>query len=178
MLIASSNDAAESLRSVTDERLNEMGTTTTALELMNQIAKENGFNTLYFDSPSGLDATDGVASAYGSALDITLLMVKIMKDAPEIFEATREPVVMRGPIGGTLRDYKNTNISSNTLPGLLASKTGFTDAAGGNLVVMFDAGLGLPVVISILGSVDQDTRFDDMKELVSKSIRYLNGTYQ
>jgi D-alanyl-D-alanine carboxypeptidase len=52
---------------------------------------------------------------------------------------------------------------------LVASKTGTTDLAGGNLVVAFDPEIGRPIVISVLGSTE-DGRFTDMEKLVSKTL--------
>ena len=68
----------------------------------------------------------------------------------------------------------NTNEVVGSIPGLIASKTGFTDLAGGNLVVAFDAGINRPVIISVLGAT-KDGRFTDMEMLVNASLRALNN---
>jgi D-alanyl-D-alanine carboxypeptidase len=73
--------------------------------------------------------------------------------------------------------FKNTNITINDMPSIIASKTGYTDSAGGNLITAFDAGLGSPIVIAVLGSTNQDTRFQDMLQLAQKAVQYINGTY-
>jgi len=59
------------------------------------------------------------------------------------------------------------------IPGIIMGKTGYTDLAGGNLAVVFDAGVGHPVVAVVMGST-QDGRFSDMKQLVSASIAAVN----
>jgi D-alanyl-D-alanine carboxypeptidase len=68
----------------------------------------------------------------------------------------------------------NTNKAIDLLPNVIASKTGFTDLAGGNLVVAFDAGIAHPIIIAVLGS-SFDGRFDDMTKLVNSTIEYLSG---
>jgi D-alanyl-D-alanine carboxypeptidase len=50
-------------------------------------------------------------------------------------------------------------------PGLIGAKTGYTDLAGGNLVVAFDLEIGHPVIAVVLGST-QEGRFTDMRALI------------
>jgi D-alanyl-D-alanine carboxypeptidase len=47
----------------------------------------------------------------------------------------------------------------------MMSKTGYTDLAGGNLAVVFDAGIGHPVAVVVLGSTKEE-RFTDVQRLV------------
>ena len=57
---------------------------------------------------------------------------------------------------GTVHTLANTNPDTTQIPGLLMSKTGYTDLAGGNLVIIFDAGIDHPVAIVVLGSTRDD----------------------
>ena len=66
--------------------------------------------------------------------------------------------------------YQNTNEIISELSGLLGSKTGLSDVAGGSLVIAFDRGLNQPVVVVVLGSSAQG-RFRDVKQLVEATIR-------
>lgn len=177
MLVASSNDAAEALRRATDERLALNGSASTTIGIMNEKARSLGWTTLEFRSVTGLDDAALQATAYGSARDIALAFTHIMTERPDIFEATREAYIVRGPLNGYQRAYNNTNVTVNEMPSILASKTGFTDAAGGNVIAAFDAGLGSPIVIAVLGSDNQHTRFSDLMDLSEKALRYINGTY-
>ncbi|MDQ5957741.1 MAG: hypothetical protein QG665_65, partial [Patescibacteria group bacterium] len=52
-----------------------------------------------------------------------------------------------------------------------ASKTGYTDSAGGNLVVALDAGLAQPVIVVVLGS-SKDGRFTDVLALAKATVTY------
>lgn len=176
MLVASSNDAAEAVRRATDAKLFTMGASTT-IGIMNETAITLGLKTLSFINVTGLDINDNEATAYGSARDIAFAFAYIIRANPEMFQSTRESFVMRGPIGGGTKMFKNTNLTINDLPSLIASKTGYTDTAGGNLIAAFDAGLGSPIIITVLGSTDQSTRFKDMLELSEKAVKYINGTY-
>jgi D-alanyl-D-alanine carboxypeptidase len=58
---------------------------------------------------------------------------------------------------------------------MLLSKTGFTDLAGGNLAIVFDAGVNHPVAVVVLGSTE-DSRFTDVSELVGATLAHFAGT--
>jgi D-alanyl-D-alanine carboxypeptidase len=55
----------------------------------------------------------------------------------------------------------------------LASKTGYTDLAGGCLVVAFNAGINHPIIIVVLGS-SPDGRFSDVLNLASTTLAYIS----
>lgn len=57
-----------------------------------------------------------------------------------------------------------TALPLSSLPGFVGAKTGYTDLAGGNLVVIFDIEIGHPLVAVVLGSTEQG-RFDDIRTL-------------
>ena len=59
------------------------------------------------------------------------------------------------------------------IAGVLASKTGYTTLAGGNLVVAFDAGLNHPVIVAVLGS-SYNGRFSDVTTLIEAAKAALN----
>jgi D-alanyl-D-alanine carboxypeptidase len=67
---------------------------------------------------------------------------------------------------------ENTNVVIDKIPNLIASKTGYTDLAGGNLVIAFDAGLNHPIIISVLGSTEKG-RFSDVLQLVQATLKQL-----
>ena len=60
---------------------------------------------------------------------------------------------------------ENTNKVVDAIGTVLASKTGYTTLAGGNLVVAFDAGVDRPIIVVVLGSTHQG-RFYDVLKLV------------
>ena len=64
------------------------------------------------------------------------------------------------------------------IPGLLGGKTGYTNLAGGNLAVIYDAGLNHPIVVVVLGST-LEGRFGDVETLVDATYGYIeNGWYE
>jgi len=72
-----------------------------------------------------------------------------------------------------VHNAKNTNDSAESIPGLIGSKTGFTDLAGGNLVVAFEIEPGHVIVISVLGS-DKEGRFQDVNKLYKATLNYFS----
>jgi D-alanyl-D-alanine carboxypeptidase len=75
---------------------------------------------------------------------------------------------------GFIHTAENTNKQVYSFPGLLGSKTGYTDYAGGNLAVVFDAGLNHPIAVVVLGS-SLDGRFTDVRKLVDATAEYMTS---
>jgi serine-type D-Ala-D-Ala carboxypeptidase (penicillin-binding protein 5/6) len=173
-LVVSSNDGARSIASVIGAE--ELGTADYDLgrkefiTKMNLKAKELGLAQTYFVNESGLDvgATSG---GYGSAIDISRLMQYILKNKPEILDVTKLKTVEINSLTKT-HLAKNTNIDIGEIPGLIASKTGYTDLAGGNLAIAFDASIGRPIIVVVLGSTEKG-RFEDVNSLVQASLEYV-----
>ena len=144
------------------------------LEAMNSKAKEIGLGQTYFLNETGLDKNAIVSGGYGSALDVAKMFSYAISKFGSSFEATRYREIQVSSLGKTEYIVKNTNTSVEQIPGIVASKTGYTDLAGGNLVILFDAGLGHPIVISVLGSTI-DGRFEDVSELIRATLDYLGS---
>lgn len=172
-LITSSNDgalalaaAAQSNLSPTNDRSQE-----NFIDKMNKKASEIGLSNSKFFNQHGLDIESGEGGAYGSARDMAVLFQYVLKNYPQILEATRyDKMVFES--ASKIYTAQNTNAFADEIPGLLASKTGYTDLAGGNLVVAFDPGLNRPIIISVLGS-SEEGRFTDTLKLVDASIKYI-----
>lgn len=179
-LLVSSNDGARALASTAGARvLRTELSSTTALnpqELfvaeMNREAQILGLTRTYFLNETGLDVGEGTAGAYGSARDMAHLIAYITRMYPEVLEATRYDSMYFESLNDLQHTATNTNVIAGAIPGLIGSKTGYTELAGGNLVITFDVGLGYPIVVSVLGS-SIDGRFDDVAQLVQASINYV-----
>jgi D-alanyl-D-alanine carboxypeptidase len=176
-LIVSSNDGMKSIASVAGafglpQQNYDMGLKD-FINKMNQTAKTLGLNTMYFNNETGLDGASGQNGGMASAKDMTALMEYVVKKYPDLMEATKEKT-------GVISSYdkkhtvKNTDEIVNKIPNLIASKTGYTDQAGGNLSVVFDAGVARPIVITVLGST-YDGRFSDVQKLASSTVSYLQN---
>lgn len=164
-LLSSSNDGANAVASAIQAVSKKENKKTTFTDLMNKKAKELNLKQTYFLNESGLDVDENYLSgSYGSARDITMLFDYIIKNKPQIFEATSyKSLSLKSE--DKVHNTENTNEIINEIPFVIASKTGYTDLAGGNLVMAFDDGMMRPIIVSVLGS-SREGRFKDMKNIV------------
>jgi D-alanyl-D-alanine carboxypeptidase len=173
-LLTSSNDGAFALAGAAGAKVasNTNDSHAKFIKSMNDKAREIGLLNTKFFNEHGLDTETDRGGAYGSALDMALLFEYTLKNYPQILEATRYKSLQFAS-ANKVYSADNTNIAVDQIPSLLASKTGYTDLAGGNLVIAFDAGLNRPIIISILGST-QEGRFTDALKLVNASLKYIH----
>ncbi len=164
-LISSYNSAAYTLADSVGELLGDGDSVGQFIAAMNIRAEELNLDTLSYESPTGLDLSDTKASAYGSAEDVSKLVEYILLNNPEILNPTIIEQTRLYNRAGEYHDANNTNDILLDIPNLLGSKTGYTDLAGGNLTIAFDAGYNRPVIITVLGST-RNERFNDVKKLV------------
>ena len=170
-LIMSSNEGMFALaRTLDAERGPESSST---VDLMNSEAQKLGLADTFFFNVSGLDLSATTSGAYSSAYDVTELLQKILTTYPALISKTTETAADFISESNIRHIAINTDTLINDIPGLIASKTGFTDLAGGNLVIAFDAGLAHPVVIAVLGSTE-DGRFTDVEELMHLTLEKLS----
>ncbi len=166
-LINSSNDGATAIAE----------TFPRFVDTMNTRAKDLGLSSLVFNNPTGLDievaSTSISAGGYGSAKDVAQLMVHIVKHRPTLLESTTATSSTFRSTSASHTAY-NTNPMIESLPNLVASKTGYTILADGNLAVVFNRGPQQPVVAVVLGS-SFDGRFSDILSLASTTLRAYNG---
>ena len=163
-LISSSNDGAYAIASAVGSQIVDDGDACTFVEAMNIKAGELGLSQTYFRNPTGLDISEDEGGAYGSARDIAFLMKYILTHYPNIIEGTTESAAHITDDQGAVHRVENTNPIVANIDGLIGSKTGYTDLAGGNLAIAFDAAYNRPVVVVVLGST-YSARFDDVLTL-------------
>jgi len=174
-LITSSNDGITAIASTAGAQIvggDGKNPERLFVERMNTLAREIGLTQTYYLNQSGLDVSKSLSGGYGSARDMVLLFQKILLEKPRLLEATTQ-IRMNVPSKEFIHDAENTNKSLSGIPYVLASKTGYTDLSGGILIVAFDAGVGHPIIISVLGS-SYDGRFSDMDKLVNATLQYLS----
>jgi D-alanyl-D-alanine carboxypeptidase len=154
-LVASSNDAmaAAAASAGTDSVIKRMNETAEALNL-----------SMNFTNETGLDLNKTDAGAYGSARDVAVFVASFLSKHRTLFSATVAPAT-RIQSASTETEAIPTAEPILEVPGLIGAKTGYTDLAGGNLVVAFDLEIGRPIVAVVLGSTIQG-RFIDMRELI------------
>ena len=128
----------------------------------------------YAINGSGLDVNSTISGGYGSARDLSRLAGALVTQAPTIAEATTQNSAEAISDDGTIIRVKNTDPMVTTIPGLLLSKTGYTDLAGGNLALVFDSGIEHPIAVIILGSSEK-ARFTDGMALVDATLAHFAG---
>ena len=176
-LVVSSNDGARSIASV----IGAMDLSTNDYDLgrkdfvkkMNENAQKLELKQTYFTNENGLDNGE-ISGGYGSAIDVSNLLQYMLKNYPDILEATKYESLNFSSLDNKKHLAVNTNVDVNQIPGLIASKTGYTDMAGGNLAIAYDSSIGRPIIIVVLGSTI-DGRFTDVSKLVNASKNYIQG---
>lgn len=167
VMVESSNDAVEALvehlakkNYILAEKANEW-----FLNLMRDKAQSLGAKTMMFYNPTGLDTKEQMglpaqAGAVGSAEDMINIVKSTVNSELWQFSAITEIV----STDGRIHKFKPTNILAGDLSLLIGGKTGFTDIAGGNLLVIVQYPLGRPIAIVVLGSTEEG-RFSDVKAI-------------
>jgi D-alanyl-D-alanine carboxypeptidase (penicillin-binding protein 5/6) len=143
------------------------------VSVMNTKSQEIGLGKTFFTNENGLDSTIASGGAYGSATDVAKMFSYAISVHPDIMETTRESSVTFRTLEDNVHVATNTNTIINAIPGAIASKTGYTDLAKGNLVVAFDLTLGRPIVVGVLGS-SVSGRFTDTELLIEATRDYFN----
>lgn len=164
-MIASANDAAFALASAVGQQVLNNANEAVFVEIMNQRAQELELPSLRFYNATGLDETPTRNGGYGTARDITFLLAYLYREYPEILQASTALQSQIPNRAGGYHNAQNTNRILDTIPNIIGSKTGYTDLAGGNLTIIYDAGFNRPIIITILGSTFFG-RFDDVATLV------------
>ena len=186
MLLESSNDAAYAISSSVGAYAEGLDDAAAGRESfiveMNARGSEWGLRDTIFRSESGLDLPasetaefQGVEQegALSTARDTAHLLAYALKNFPTAFTSTKWSELRLENEDGEVRNAVNTNKETNRLPLLLASKTGYTDLSGGNLVIAFDAGFNRPIIVAVLGS-SAEGRFADVEKLVWATLDALN----
>jgi len=146
MLIDSSNDAAFALAKQKAD----------FISLMNKKVKELGLANTHFSNPDGLDEPGN----YSSALDIEKIFSYLINTYPEAFEILKtKNMVVYSADGKTEHRLKNTNELLGKVDEVVAGKTGYTDEAGGSLILLTRNN----IITVVLGSSD---RFSESEKLI------------
>lgn len=157
-LLTSSNDGAHSLLT------NSASNTSAFTQKMNSFVASIGLVQTEFKNETGLDNdSTGVPNSKGTAQEVGKLLSYLVKNDLEIFEKTKyTQTSLQTPRG--METTFNTNQSTDKIVGILMSKTGYTDLAGGNLAIVADMGLNEPTAFVVLKS-SRESRFDDILAL-------------
>jgi D-alanyl-D-alanine carboxypeptidase len=168
-LAASSNVGAEAIAEAADSAEN-----TDTASLLSTAAQQAGLAQTQALNATGLDNGATVSGSYGSAHDVAVLAGELLKKDPQIAAATTQSSISITSLEGTPHSFANTNVYLRKYPGLLLSKTGYTDRAGGNLVIVSDLGTNHPVAIVVLGAT-KNGRFTDVSQLMAATLAHFGG---
>ena len=168
-LTASLNDGAAAIAEAVAVREKQPETA-----MLASAASALDLSQTYAVNGNGLDVNTSVSGGYGSAHDIARLAGALVAEAPTIAAATTQGTASAASRDGTQFTVKNTDPMVSTIPHLLLSKTGYTDLAGGNLALVFDAGIEHPVAVVVLGSSEKE-RFTDGIALVAATLAHFAG---
>ncbi len=161
-LISSANDAALALADAVGRRLGRVSYRDRIelfVQLMNRTASRWGLANTRFRSPTGLDLAD----QYTSAEDLSQMAIRLLAHHPELWEMTRQ--YTETVFSWQRRQYpiQNTNELLTEFPALSGGKTGFTDEAGGALLLLYPVEPDQVAIIVILKS---DDRFGDGRKII------------
>ena len=147
MLIESSNDAAIAI----SQQRNDF------VLLMNKKAEELELNGTHFINPDGLDSPNH----FSSALDVAKIFSYLINKHPEAFEILKTKNMMVYSSDGKIEHrLENTNELLGKTDEIIVGKTGFTDEAGGSLILLTKD----DIITVILGSPD---RFGESEKLIN-----------
>ena len=168
-LTASLNDGATAIAEATAAREDRSQS-----QMLAGAAAALDLSQTYALNGSGLDVSTAISGGYGSARDLAKLAGALAAEAPTITAATTHNTTQGVSLDGTHFSVKNTDPMVGTIPHLLLSKTGYTDLAGGNLALVFDAGIRHPIAVVVLGSTEK-SRFTDGTTLVAATLAHFAG---
>lgn len=158
MLVASSNNSAVALARSTGFSQEEFAS------LMNNKALDLGMNDSSFVEPTGLDPQN-----ISTAADI-IKLAEAALDRPEITDATSQSEYTFSVLN-TDRTYtlENTDRLLNSYLDIKSGKTGYLDEAGYCLVSNVRGSGGQEVLVAVLGSESEESRFQEVKALAQWS---------
>jgi len=165
-LVESSNDAALALAEISGRE--------NFINLMNLKAAEIGLRSTRFSNPTGLEAENN----FSSARDMANLAIFILKEYPpnnDIFPfletSSQSSVIVLSENGETHHRAFNTNELLNSFNQtddlkIIGGKTGYTDEAGGCIVIILQDKDNDYFVNVILGADSRESRFSEMRKLI------------
>jgi len=137
------------------------------VDLMNQKAKDLGLNEMKYEDSSGISENNT-----SSARDLALLLNYSMKNS-KFREIMATPRYTGHALNGSLEHPMNTtNRLLTTRSDVLAGKTGYSEAAGYNLITLFKSPEGHQIVTIVFGTWGIDERFNETNKIIDWVYNY------
>jgi len=164
MLIESSNDAAWAVAEGRIAGEEEFLDTEMFVVLMNLKNNELGLENTHFVNPTGLDGEEN----YSTAEDLVGLAQYIIEEHPQILEITQkdshEVLTPDGNLHHSITE--NTNKLLGEIPEIVGGKTGYTEEAGGCILLILENEEGDYLIALVLGASSPEARFEEVKKLI------------
>ena len=161
-LITSSNRGINSIGRTIEEK-----TGFSMVDLMNEFARDNALVNTHFVNPTGLDIHSELSGSESSAFDIARTAQIILTTQPKWAQSTTKEKETFYSFGGRSYIAINTNVLLGSIEDtVLLSKTGYTDIAGGALIMVLRMENGSTIGFVVLGST-RNGRFENMKTLIN-----------
>jgi D-alanyl-D-alanine carboxypeptidase len=165
MLIESSNDAAFAISEGIFIGRGDPITKESFVIMMNQEAESLRLNNTNFVNPTGLNGMEN----YSTCNDLAVLSKYIAEKYPEIFEVTKKDSYEVFDANGNFHHSitESTNELLDDFPEIIGGKTGYTEEAGGCILLVMDNPKGEGYIINIvLGARSPESRFSEMRRLI------------
>lgn len=153
MLISSSNDLATAI----GNQAADMGIA------LDEYIDAQDLDMVIYD-PSGYDFRQPEQASRGYAHDIAIAAYNLLKNNPDIAEATAQKDYTLGEV-----TVNHTYPNVENIPGLRFAKTGYTLLAGGNMMGIIEPQRGTLIGVVVMNS-GFDTRFEDF-ELITNTLQ-------
>ncbi|MBI4053709.1 MAG: D-alanyl-D-alanine carboxypeptidase [Candidatus Doudnabacteria bacterium] len=153
MLIASANDASLALAEGT------AGSSQRFIALMNLMSKQLGLSNTHFANPTGFDDS----LQYSTAEDLKLLTFEFLRNEKFAEMAQRRSSKVQSVDEKITHWLKNSNLLLQESNNILGVKTGFTEQARGNLIILASDSDNNQILTIVLGS---EKREEDSKALI------------
>jgi len=162
MLVMSANDAANVLaRSAT-------GSTERFVDMMNFMAQKLGLQNTHFKNPAGFDDPE----QYSTAEDLLTLTYEFLRNSKfaDIVQTQLEQVASTD--GVHTHDLRTSNrlLEKNNILGV---KTGYTEGAKGNLILLASDDSNNQIITVVLGSENREDDSMSLVDWVFKSYEYV-----
>src|SRR3989344_5889230 len=156
-MIASDNSMAAALmRSAAREAAS------TEEELLQKISSSLQLTHTLLKEPTGLSAQN-----VSTAREVARMAQEVFRDPDSVSIAGMPEYQLRVQGSQRLVRFRNTNVLLNKdWPRIIAGKTGFTEEAGGNLVVLAQNDTGRRIIVVVMGSISSEERFQDVKNSI------------
>jgi len=138
------------------------------IDLMNKKAKEVNMEDSHFENPDGLDEND----QYTTPFDLALAARYLLKNNYLAKIVSTKEIIISDVDFKYFHKLSNVNILLGEIAGIGGLKTGFTEAAGENLISFYKKN-GHQFVIVILRSEDRFTDTRNVVKWIEENVDYI-----